>query len=181
MSAHATKGGRKTLAAPSAPSLWARFKKPETRWAYLFLIPWMIGFIVFTAGPMVASAIMSFQKYDVINPARNIGFENYEKLISDPQARRALLNTVVYTVAHVPLSIIIALALALLLNQIRGRSAGIFRTVFYLPAMTPTVAIGVLFLLLLNGQNGAINKFLGIFGISGPSWTSDSKWIMPGI
>ncbi len=157
------------------------WKRAETRWAYTFLVPWIIGFVAFTAGPMVASAVMSFQKYDVLNPATFIGTDNYERLISDPQARRALINTVVYTVVHVPLSIAIALALALLLNQVTGRTAGFFRTVFYLPAMTPTVAVGVLFLLLLNGQTGAINEFLGLFGIQGPSWTSDPDWILAGI
>ncbi|WP_203433112.1 carbohydrate ABC transporter permease [Jiangella asiatica] len=159
----------------------AAWRRPETRWAYLFLLPWILGFLVFTAGPMLASLVLSFTDYDVINPATYVGGENYQRMVEDPEVRTALFNTVLYTVIHVPLSIAIALALAVLLNQIGGRFAGFFRTVFYLPAMTPTVAVGVLFLLLLNGQNGLVNALLRLFGINGPAWTTDPDWVRWGI
>lgn len=167
-----------TTAETRQRSAW---RTPETRWAYIFLLPWLFGFVVFIAGPMIWSLIMSFQNYDVLNPPEWIGTANYQRLISDPQAHRAFLNTTIYTITYVPLSITISLFLAMLLTQAKGRVAGFFRTVFYLPAMTPTVAVGVLFLMLLNGEQGLINKFLGLFGIQGPAWTSDPKWIMPGI
>lgn len=166
---------------PRRRGRWAQWRRPETRWAYLFLAPWIIGFLAFTAGPMIASLVMSFTDYDVINEASFVGGENYSRMVSDPQVRTALFNTLLYTFVHVPLSIGIALSLAVLLNQIGGRFAGFFRTVFYMPAMTPTVAVGVLFLLLLNGQNGLVNAFLGIFGINGPAWTTDPDWIRWGI
>lgn len=154
--------------------------KGETRAAYLFLSPWIIGFAVFTAGSMVASIALSLTDYDVISPAKWVGFANYAEIMNDPVAKRALLNTFYYTALHVPLATAVALGLAMLLNRI-ARLQGFFRTVFYLPAMTPAVAVGVLFLLLLNGQTGVVNDFLGLFGIPGPGWTTESGWIMPGI
>jgi multiple sugar transport system permease protein len=158
----------------------ADFKKPETRAAYLFLSPWIIGFVVFTAGSMVASFVLSLADYDVINPPSFVGFDNYAEALQNPQALRALSNTFYFTVLHVPLATAIALGLAMLLNKIT-KLQGFFRTVFYLPSMTPAVAVGVLFLLILNGQTGILNQALGVFGIPGPGWTSDANWIMPGI
>ncbi|MGW4296587.1 carbohydrate ABC transporter permease [Micromonospora chersina] len=152
----------------------------EARWAYVFLAPWIVGFLVFTAGPMVASLWLSFTEYDVINAPRWTGLDNYRQLVSDPQVARSLGNTVYYAALHVPLVMLISLGLALLLKRV-GRWQGFFRTVFYLPVMTPAVAVGILFLLLLNTQDGLINRGLAVFGIDGPSWTTDPDWVMPGI
>jgi multiple sugar transport system permease protein len=152
----------------------------ENRWVWLFLAPWIIGFLVFTAGPMVASLVLSLTDYDVINSPSFVGGANYERMLSDPEVRRSLVNTIVYTVLHVPLSIGLALALAVLLDR-AGRASSFFRTVFYLPSMTPPVAIGVMFLLLLNGQTGLLNRGLAVFGIDGPNWTTDPAWVKPGL
>jgi len=152
----------------------------ENRWVWLFLAPWAIGFVVFTAGPMVASLVLSFTEYDVISSPTYVGLENYRELMAVPDAARSLGNTVIYTALHVPLSIAIALGLALLLDR-AGRASGFFRTVFYLPSMTPPVAIGVLFLLMLNGQTCLVNAGLAMLGIDGPAWTTDPSWVKPGI
>ncbi|WP_432901551.1 carbohydrate ABC transporter permease [Micromonospora matsumotoense] len=152
----------------------------EARWAYVFLAPWIIGFLVFTAGPMLASLWLSFTEYDVISSPRFTGLDNYRRLAADPQVLRSLTNTIYYTLLHVPLVMAISLGLALLLQRV-GRWQGFFRTVFYLPVMTPAVAVGVLFLLLLNTQNGLINRALGLVGVDGPSWTTDPRWVLPGI
>ncbi|HEY0700736.1 MAG TPA: sugar ABC transporter permease [Micromonospora sp.] len=152
----------------------------EARWAYLFLAPWIVGFLVFYAGPMIASAWLSLTEYDVINPPEFTGLENYRQLVSDPMVAKSLGNTVYYTLLHVPLVMAISLGLAMLLKRV-GRLQGFFRTVFYLPVMTPAVAVGILFLLLLNTQEGLINRILGLVGIEGPSWTTDPDWVMPGI
>jgi multiple sugar transport system permease protein len=124
--------------------------------------------------------MVSLTEYDVINAPTFVGLDNYRQLISDPLVARSLGNTVYYTALHVPLVMAISLALAMLLNRV-GRLQGFFRTVFYLPVMTPAVAVGILFLLLLNTQDGLINRTLGVFGIDGPSWTTDPDWVMPGI
>lgn len=152
----------------------------ERRAALWFISPWIIGFLVFIAGPMVASLVLTFAQYDAINPPEFIGLANYEQALSDPRLRDALWNTVFFAVLYVPLSMAVALGLALLLDRV-GRGAGVFRTIFYLPVVTPPVAVGILFLLLLNGQDGLINGALGVIGIDGPNWTSEPAWIKPGI
>lgn len=148
--------------------------------ALLFLSPWIIGFVVFTAWPLIYSAYLSFTDYDVINDPNFVGLENYAELFQDPKVALALGNTFLFTAIQVPLYVVVSLALALLLQR-ASRSAGFFRTIFFLPKMTPPVAIGILFLLLFNGQNGLINQVLGWFGIDGPSWTTDPNWIKPGL
>jgi len=157
-----------------------RGRAHQARWALLFLAPWLVGFLVFQGGPMAASLWLSLTDYDVINPPAYVGLDNYRRMLEDPLVARSLGNTVYFTALHVPLSMAVSLALAMLLNRV-GRLAGFFRTVFYLPVMTPAVAVGILFLLLLNTQDGLVNRFLGWFGIEGPSWTTDPDWVMPGI
>ena len=153
----------------------------ETRAAYGFLSPWIIGFLVFMAGPMVASLVLSLTDYDVLTSTDFVGAANYQQLLADPKVRTSLANTLIYTVLHVPLTMAVSLGLAMLLVRAGRRSAGFFRTVFYLPTITPKVAVGVLFLLLFNGQVGLINEVLGWVGINGPDWTSDGQWIKPGL
>jgi multiple sugar transport system permease protein len=148
--------------------------------ALLFLSPWIVGFLVFTAWPMIYSAYLSLTDYDVINSPEFIGLGNYVEMASDDKLLLALGNTLFFTLLQVPLYVVVSLALALLLDR-AGRASGFFRTVFFLPKMTPPVAVGVLFLLLFNGQNGLVNSVLGWFGIDGPSWTTDPAWVKPGL
>lgn len=155
-------------------------KRREWIAALGFLSPWLIGFAVFTAWPIVYSAYLSLTDYDVINDATFVGWSNYQELFADPKVSLALANTLFFTVVQVPLYVIVSLALALLLNR-AGRASGFFRTVFFLPKMTPPVAVGILFLLLFNGQNGLINGGLAAMGIDGPSWTTDPAWVKPGL
>jgi multiple sugar transport system permease protein len=161
---------------------WASgFKRPETWTAYAFLTPWMIGFVVLTAGPMVASLILSFTDYSIISATHGVGFQNYHDMIHDPKVRGALRNTLIYTVFHVPGVMLVSLGLAMLLARVGERSGGIFRTIFYLPVMTPKVAVGVLFLLLFNGSVGLINRGLALIHVPGPFWTTDPHWVKPGL
>jgi len=147
----------------------------------LFISPWIVGFCVFTLGAMVYSLVISFSHYNLAsNRIRPAGFSNYANLIEDPKVVTSLQNTLFYALMAVPLEIAFALVLAMLLNRL-GRSAGLFRTMYYLPKMTPAVATAAIFLLLLNGNTGAINGFLGFFGISGPQWLIDPAWVKPSI
>lgn len=155
-------------------------RRRTTRAALLFLSPWIVGFLVFTLWPVIYSGYLSLTDYDVINNPNFIGIENYRELFEDPKVGLALWNTFVYTALSVPIHVTVALLLALLLNR-AGRASGFFRTVFYLPNMTPPVAIGILVLLLFNGQSGLINSVLGLVGIEGPAWTTDANWIKPGL
>ncbi|MFG6191710.1 carbohydrate ABC transporter permease [Nonomuraea sp. JJY05] len=152
----------------------------ETRAALLFISPWIIGFLIFTAWPVVNSAYLSLTDYDVINDPSFVGLDNYVALFEDPKVGLALRNTFVYTVMSVPAQLVVSLGLALLLNA-ATRATGFFRTAFFLPKMTPPVAIGILLLMLFNGQSGLVNGFLGIFGIDGPAWTTDPGWVKPGL
>ncbi len=158
----------------------ARAQRRHTLSALGFLSPWIIGFLVFTAWPLLYSAYLSLTDYDVINDPSFVGFDNYAQLFEDPKVALALGNTLFYTLVQVPLYVVVSLVLALLLNQ-AGRRAGLFRTIFFLPKMTPPVAVGILFLLLFNGQNGLINTVLGWFGVVGPAWTTDPSWVKPGL
>lgn len=148
---------------------------------YLFISPWVIGFCVFTVGAMVYSLVISFSHYNLAsNRIRPAGLSNYAGLIEDPKVVTSLKNTLFYAVMAVPLEVVFALILALLLNQV-GRGSGLFRTIYYLPKMTPAVATASVFLLLLNGNTGAVNAFLGVFGITGPQWLIDPAWVKPSI
>ncbi|AXH95570.1 carbohydrate ABC transporter permease [Ornithinimicrobium avium] len=156
-------------------------RRGDWRPALLFLSPWVVGFTVFTAWPVIYTGYLSLTDYDVLTAPSFVGLENYQRLVQDQDALRAMNNTMVYTVLQVPLYVVFSLMLALLLNQVVGRTAGIFRTVFFLPSMTPPVATGVLLLLLFNGQDGLLNEVLAWFGINGPNWTTDPFWIKPGL
>ncbi|MCT2584337.1 carbohydrate ABC transporter permease [Actinophytocola gossypii] len=156
-------------------------QRRETLAAFAFLSPWIIGFLVLTAGPMIISLVLSFTNYDGLQETRGVGWDNYEKLLSDPKVRKSLSNTLIYAVMIVPSTMIVSLALASMLSRIGRRSAGVFRTLFYLPEVTPKVAIGVLFLLLFNGQVGMVNWALGLVGIDGPQWSTDEAWVKPGL
>jgi multiple sugar transport system permease protein len=152
----------------------------EHRAAFLFISPWLIGFCVFMLYPVGYTIYLSFTDYDVINDPSFIGLDNYSAIASDPKIRLAMQNTAIFAVLSVPAQLVVALLLALLLQR-AGRATGFFRTAFFLPKMTPPVAVGVLVLLLLNGQNGLINEVLGRFGIDGPNWTTDVHWVKPGL
>jgi len=152
----------------------------ERRAGLAFISPWIIGFLVFTAWPILYSAYLSLTDYDVVHDPAFVGLDNYRELAADPRARLALWNTLVYTVLQVPAYVLTALVLALLLER-AGRAGGFFRTAFFVPKMTPPVAVGVLLLLLFNGSYGVVNQVLGWFGIQGPSWTTDPAWIKPGL
>jgi multiple sugar transport system permease protein len=160
---------------------WASgFRERETWAAYAFISPWLFGFFVFTAGPMVGSLILSFTNYSIIQPTHGVGWANYSEMIHDPKVAAAIRTTLIYTVMAVPAHVIASLALAMLLSRV-GRAAGVFRTAFYLPVMTPAVAVGILYLLMFNGSYGLVNRALAIFHIPGPFWTSDPNWVKPGL
>ena len=158
-----------------------RNKRSEAVAGFLFITPWLVGFAVFTVISMTWSLILSFQDYDLARgQGTPVGLANYELLLDDPRVMKSLRNTFIFAAMSVPLEIAVALGLALLLNGVK-RGSGFFRTVFYLPKMTPAVATAAVFLLLLNGNNGAINQFLRLFGIQGPQWLTDPFWMKPSI
>ncbi|MHB0878998.1 MAG: carbohydrate ABC transporter permease [Anaerolineae bacterium] len=170
-----------TTAVPVSPApRLRRFHQEERRAGLVFASPFILGFIVFTAGPLIASLYLSFTSYDVLNPPAWVGNQQYLRMLRDPLFIKSLGNTVYYLVLYVPLTIVTALALASLLNT-RVRYVSFFRTAFYLPHLTPVVAASVLWLRILSPQNGLLNRFLGLFGIHGPAWTVDPTWVKPAL
>jgi multiple sugar transport system permease protein len=171
---------------PTRARLWlSSFRDRETWTAYLFILPWVIGFLALTGGPMVASLYFSFTDYGVeqiagFQPTSRVGFDNYRQLLDDPKIATSLQNTFVYTVMTVPAKMLVALGLAMILARL-AFAAGFFRTVFYLPDITPPVAIGILILVLFNGSVGVVNRALEFIGIPGPFWTTDPNWIKPSL
>lgn len=171
-----------SVVAPSRKRGGATLQQREMLAGLAFISPWIIGFLIFTAGPMVISLGLSLMNYDGLGlrAPQFIGLANYERMLGDRNVIISLSNSVYYAALHVPLAIIFALSLALILNNV-GKAAGFFRTAFYLPSVTPAVAIGTLWLMLLNPRDGLINNALEAIGINGPGWTTDPAWIKPGI
>jgi multiple sugar transport system permease protein len=160
---------------------WASgFREPETWWAYGFILPWLFGFVVFTFGPMVASAYLSLTDYSIIQDSTYVGLDNFRELRDDPKVAIALKNVLVFAMFSVPGTLIVALGLAMILARVRW-GGGFFRTIFYLPNITPPVAVGILYLLLFNGSVGIVNQGLDLIGIPGPFWTTDPTWVKPGL
>ncbi len=158
-----------------------RWVAQETIAGWLSISPWLIGFLVLTATPLLASLYFSFTKYDVLRSPEWIGLANYQKLFTDDRLFPvALGNTFVYALMFVPLDVGTGLAAALLLNQARHWQ-GFFRTVYYLPAVTPAVATAYLWIWILNPNAGLLNQFLRFLHLPAPQWTVDPFWTKPTI
>jgi len=148
---------------------------------YLFILPWLLGLIVFTLGPFIASLYLSFTDWRILGTPKWVGFDNYERILTrDPLFRTTLKNTVYYAIFHVVGVNVVALALAQLLNQ-KLRGFVLFRTLFYLPTVTSGVATALVFSLMFNGNTGIINAALRLFGIKGPNWLFSETWTMPAL
>lgn len=143
---------------------------------YLFISPWIIGFLVFTIGPLIFSLIMSLFNWPVIGEPTFVGAGNYvEMFTKDKQFFKSMLISVKYAAIFVPLNMCIALFLAMLISQpVKG--AKIYRTIFYIPTVISGVAISILWGWILNGDYGILNYFLSFIGIEGPKWLVDPAW-----
>jgi multiple sugar transport system permease protein len=145
---------------------------------YLFIAPWLIGFVFLVSGPMIASLLLSFMSWDLFSPPQWVGLENFKRLFSDPLVWISLYNTAFFTFISVPLNLIVALGAALLLNtSIKGQS--VFRTAFYLPAIMPAVANAVLWFWILNPEVGLANAFLRMLGLPESQWLFDPATAKP--
>ncbi|HZX08734.1 sugar ABC transporter permease [Kribbella sp.] len=164
------------LAAYGARRKWPRADRTVAFW--LFVSPWLIGFCLFTVGPMASSVYVSLTSWDLITPPKFVGLSNYTEAFGDPKVAQALKVTLLYAVISVPLQTALAFLVAMLLNtELPGMR--FFRTVWYLPSLVSGVAQMVLFLWVFNPQYGLMNDVLGHFGISGPGWFNDASWALP--
>jgi multiple sugar transport system permease protein len=153
-------------------------RRREEIWGYIFISPWIIGFILFTLGPMIASLVFSVSDYKVITPPVFLGLDNYIKIFTrDPDFWHSLGITATYAVIAIPLNLVFGFALAYLLNQkVPGMS--VWRTIFYIPSVLAGVAVAILWGLIFNPKFGILNWFLGLFGINGPGWLSSPDWAL---
>lgn len=153
----------------------------EARAGWLFISPWLIGFLCLTGGPLLFSLYASFTNYNMTSRMDFIGLSNYIKMFTkDPVFWKSLGNTLYYVALAVPSSCICAIFLATLLNQ-KVKGTPLFRMLFYLPTVLSGVAVYQLWMQLLAPQSGLINSVLRLVGIEGPSWLSDPAWTKPSL
>jgi multiple sugar transport system permease protein len=153
----------------------------EAREGYLGILPWVIGFVAFTAGPLLVSLFLSFTQWDIVRPPQWVGLANYVRMFTDDPLFRASLGvTFSYVLMSVPLQLVVGLALALLLNaSVRGMN--VFRTLFYLPAVLSGVAVSLMWIWILHPDLGVVNGLLDLVGIKGPGWFWDQRWALPSV
>lgn len=148
--------------------------------AYLFLAPWLIGFVLFTLWPVVATLGLSFTDYRVLSPPRWVGLANYKQLFTDTETFWPSLGNTVFLFLELPLALVLGLGLALLLDQ-KLRAMPLYRTLFYLPSIVPTVASALLWLWLLNPEHGLVNEALRVLHLPTPTWLASPLWAKPAI
>ncbi len=176
----------RSLAVPAPAQVWGlNVHRMRQIWGILFLSPWLIGFIFFTVFPMAASLFLSFTSYNLNEPEQInwIGLDNYHRMLFvDPVVGSSLAATARFAVIALPLSILLPVFLAALLNSKYLIGKPIFRTLFYMPYMVPVISAVYIWLGMLNSETGWINRILAdVFGITGPNWLNDTTWIYPAL
>jgi ABC-type sugar transport system permease subunit len=175
------------LAVPTSRTGRSRWKltpnRREALWGYVFIGPWLIGLVLFTAGPMIASLALSFTDFNMLRPteAKFIGLDNYVRMTNDPNVITSVLVTFKFAAIVVPLTMAASLGFAVLLNsrQLFGRH--VLRTLVYMPIQIPLVAGTLVWIGFLNPNTGWMNAILNFFGIPGPDWLNSTTWIYPAL
>ncbi|WP_409179232.1 carbohydrate ABC transporter permease [Brevibacillus fortis] len=145
---------------------------------YLFILPWILGFLAFTLGPMLFSLVMSFFDWPVVGEVTFVGLDNYVNMFTDdPLFWQSLWITIKFALLFVPLNLFVALFLAMMLNQ-KVKGSGFFRTVFYLPSVISGVALAMIWAWVYDGEYGIFNYLLSLVGITGPDWLNDTSWAL---
>ena len=187
MSSRETTGG---VAAAAPAAVLGRRRRGardrQTAAAWVLVLPFVLLFLAFTAGPVLGSLGMSFtdiRQRDLRTPfaVDGVGFGNYAKALSDETFRKAAFNTAYFVVVGVPLTLVVALAAAVLLDRGVQRFRSVFRVGYYLPVVTSIVAIAVIWRFVLAPDSGLVNSVLGWFGIDGPNWLASKTWAMPSL
>lgn len=163
-------------AAPRRRFLGSTLHWREVADGYLFMSPWLVGFLLFTAGPMIASLVLSFMRYEIVVAPEWVGTRNYQRLLIDSLFYKSLSNTAYYTFLAVPLQLSVALMLALMMN-LKLRFINVFRTMFYMPSIVPTVASVLLWMWIFNPEFGLANSLLRRVGMSSQAWFYDPKMV----
>ncbi|MCB0113961.1 MAG: sugar ABC transporter permease [Caldilineaceae bacterium] len=163
---------------PNRPSAARRREAIE---GILYTSPWIIGFVVFILGPLAASLYLSFTKYNVLRPPKFIGLDNFAYMFTtDPLFFPSLMRTFYFALLSVPIAMVLSLMVAILLNQ-KLVATTVWRTLYFLPTLTPIVAAALLWRWMLNPDVGLVNYLLGLIGIDGPGWLSSTTWAIPSL
>ena len=165
-----------TTTATSRP--WLTSRRREAIAGYLFILPWLVGFLVFHLGVMIASLLISLMRTDLLTGYEWVGFGNYGRMPGDELFWKALAVTAYYTFGSVPLATAVSLIIALILNQ-NLILQGFFRTTYYLPSIVSGVAVAILWAWIFNPNFGLLNYGLSLVGIEGPRWLYSEQWAMP--
>jgi multiple sugar transport system permease protein len=147
---------------------------------WLFASPWILGFVLWTVGPMIASLFIAFTEWDLITSPRWVGFANITLMFDDRLVGEALKVTTIYALVSVPLHLAVGLILAVMLNSRIG-GLRFYRTAFYMPSILSGVAVALLWRWLFSTEFGLFNAILANFGINGPSWLGDPAWALPSL
>jgi ABC-type sugar transport system permease subunit len=165
----------------------SRFRlRPTTRealWGYVFIGPWLLGLFLFTAGPIIASLVMSLTNFDLLHAdqTRFIGLDNYIRMTRDPLVGTALISTFKFAAIVIPVTMLASLGFALLMNHPKLKAKGALRTLVYMPMMIPLVASTMVWIGFLNTETGWLNRFLELFGLRGPDWFNNELWVYPAL
>lgn len=153
----------------------------ETRAGLLFVLPWLLSLLVFTAYPVLGTFSLSFTEYTIVDPPKWTGLDNYRRMFTeDPAFWTAVKNSTYYAGISVPLRLLLALGLALILN-LGVRGIAVYRVIFYLPALVPPVAATIVFMLLFNSDTGPLNVAIAAVGLAPPDWLRDPAWSKPAL
>lgn len=154
--------------------------RETTKMGWLWIAPWIIGFVAFLLVPMGMSLYYSFTDYPLLEKPVWIGLDNYKRMFTDDVFISSVLKTALFAGIYIPIATVISLVLASLLAA-RRRSEGFFTSAVFLPTLVPMAASAMVWLWILNGEHGLINTVLRYFGIGGPNWLSDTRWVMVSI
>jgi multiple sugar transport system permease protein len=169
-----------SLQMEGGPKNWSPRTRRNLRNALLFISPWILGFLMFNVYPMAASLYYSFTEYHSKAPSEWIGLQNYVTMFQDKLFWKALANTLYMVAIAVPISLFFSFLCAIMLNfKIRGQS--VYRVVYFLPSIVPTVASTMLWLWILNPNSGLFNSLLHNLGLEGPNWFRDPNWSKPAL
>lgn len=157
-----------------------RMQQREAVAGYVAILPWLLGFLIFTLGPMVASLVLTVMKWEVLTPPTFIGLGNFRRLVADPLVGLSLRNTLFYTLLSVPLNLLAALFAAMLLN-VNVKGTNLYRAIIYLPSQMPAVASAILWFFIFSPTYGLANGVLGWFGISAQKWLWDVNLVKPSL
>jgi len=155
-------------------------QRRDLRDGLLFTSPFILGVLALWVGPMLYSLYLILHKWNMLKAPKFIGLGNFERMLNDPLVGKSLVNTAYYTFLGVPLQLLVAFSLAVMLNQ-QIRGLGIYRTVYYLPSITPAVAFAVVWLQILNPEFGVLNQVLSWFGLGPVNWLFNPAWSKPAL